>query len=263
MSNLSVAFSNRNQLSITPEKLLRFVGNCDQSDDIHGLLKTADADLKEMGFEWFAFRYIPIIGAKDYNKFGKLYIPKNRSDKRRMYDAFFEAHTTEDEVMKRTPIESYILEHGCAVWFKDIIELESFQTPLLQEYAQLALNDFKNAVFVPAFGLNGCRGTFLFGCGEKSEQPDYISMARLEYMAFHFLRRFHQIGKQYVLNMKSRLSSREKDILQLLPHGLSTKEIARELAISPNTVDSHLKSIFLKLDAPDRMTATMRWLSLK
>jgi len=42
------------------------------------------------------------------------------------------------------------------------------------------------------------------------------------------------------------LSDREEDVLRLVQHGLSTQDIARQLTISPNTVKTHLSSIFDK-----------------
>ncbi len=46
----------------------------------------------------------------------------------------------------------------------------------------------------------------------------------------------------------SRLSPREKEVLQLLVEGRTTKEIARRISVSIKTVDSHRKNIMDKLD---------------
>lgn len=54
------------------------------------------------------------------------------------------------------------------------------------------------------------------------------------------------------------LSERELDVLRLLPTQLSQREIAAELYVSLNTVKSHVKSIFRKLDAQDRDSAVGR-----
>ncbi|WP_127486492.1 helix-turn-helix transcriptional regulator [Paenibacillus ehimensis] len=48
------------------------------------------------------------------------------------------------------------------------------------------------------------------------------------------------------------LSEREKQILERIVRGLSTKELARELHISPYTVQDHLKSIFEKTGVKSR-----------
>lgn len=52
-----------------------------------------------------------------------------------------------------------------------------------------------------------------------------------------------------------RLSGRESDILQQLAGGATYKEIARELEISPYTVNDHIKSVFRKLSVHTRAAA--------
>jgi len=51
------------------------------------------------------------------------------------------------------------------------------------------------------------------------------------------------------------MTDRELDVLQRLAHGRSTHEVAREIGVSDETVKSHLKQIFRKLDARDRTQA--------
>ncbi len=54
------------------------------------------------------------------------------------------------------------------------------------------------------------------------------------------------------------LSSREAAVLRFLPTMMSNGEIAAELFVSVNTVKTHLKSIYRKLDVPDRREAVRR-----
>ncbi len=51
------------------------------------------------------------------------------------------------------------------------------------------------------------------------------------------------------------LSPRERSVLSLICCGLSTKHIARELNISPETVKTHAKNILTKLHAKTRAEA--------
>ncbi|HUL86563.1 MAG TPA: LuxR C-terminal-related transcriptional regulator [Pseudolabrys sp.] len=58
------------------------------------------------------------------------------------------------------------------------------------------------------------------------------------------------------------ISAREADILKLIARGLSNKEIARTLAIAPETVKSHVKHIFVKMGVEKRAQAVARAQSL-
>lgn len=58
-------------------------------------------------------------------------------------------------------------------------------------------------------------------------------------------------------NVSSSLSPREHDILVHITHGLSNKEIARLLGISPQTVKNHMTSILRKLALDDRTQAAV------
>ncbi|HWX00692.1 helix-turn-helix transcriptional regulator [Collimonas sp.] len=48
------------------------------------------------------------------------------------------------------------------------------------------------------------------------------------------------------------LTSRERDVFDLLCRGLADKEIAKELALAPNTVRNHVSTIYAKLDVHSR-----------
>jgi DNA-binding CsgD family transcriptional regulator len=53
----------------------------------------------------------------------------------------------------------------------------------------------------------------------------------------------------------SGLTAREVEVLRLLARGLSNKEIASRLVISPKTVSNHVEHIYVKIDASSRATA--------
>jgi len=61
--------------------------------------------------------------------------------------------------------------------------------------------------------------------------------------------------KLKIINLESGLSDRELDTLKLIAEDLTNQEIADKLFISLNTVKSHLKNVFLKLDVDNRKKA--------
>jgi len=55
----------------------------------------------------------------------------------------------------------------------------------------------------------------------------------------------------------SGLTSREVEVLRLVARGLSNKEIARTLQVSPKTTGSHVEHIYTKIGASNRAQATL------
>jgi HD-GYP domain-containing protein (c-di-GMP phosphodiesterase class II) len=55
----------------------------------------------------------------------------------------------------------------------------------------------------------------------------------------------------------SGLTAREVEVLRLVAQGLSTKEIALRLVMSPKTAGNHIEHIYSKIDACNRVTASL------
>ena len=53
------------------------------------------------------------------------------------------------------------------------------------------------------------------------------------------------------------LSNREHEVLALITQGKRNKEIAAQLVITENTVETHLKTIFKKLCVRNRVEAAL------
>jgi len=59
------------------------------------------------------------------------------------------------------------------------------------------------------------------------------------------------------------LSAREHQLLGLLATGGDTRAMAREMSLSEHTIQDHLKSIFAKTGARDRVTVLSRALGTR
>jgi len=59
------------------------------------------------------------------------------------------------------------------------------------------------------------------------------------------------------LNISACLSARERELALLVAQGLSNKEIARRIGVTPGTVKLHLHNIYQKLGVPNRTVLTM------
>lgn len=69
----------------------------------------------------------------------------------------------------------------------------------------------------------------------------------------------HQNQEQATPRTEAPLSPREQNILQHLLEGKSNKEIARELNLAPETIKTHLKHLFQKLNVSSRSQAVSRY----
>jgi two-component system nitrate/nitrite response regulator NarL len=58
---------------------------------------------------------------------------------------------------------------------------------------------------------------------------------------------------------QSKLTPREREVMDLVAEGLSNKHIGRRLNLQEKTVKHHLTQIFLKLDVTNRTEAAIRW----
>jgi LuxR family transcriptional regulator, maltose regulon positive regulatory protein len=91
--------------------------------------------------------------------------------------------------------------------------------------------------------------------------PELISYAEdlmLRWRAHHE----PQAAQKGKISVAELLSTRERNIISLIARGQSNKEVARDLGISPETVKSHMKHIFEKLEVEKRTQAVARAQSL-
>lgn len=71
-----------------------------------------------------------------------------------------------------------------------------------------------------------------------------------------------KLNKLETKGILMKLSPKEHDVLTLIACGLTDKEVASRLNISIRTVQSHLASILLKLNARNRVNAVVVYMRL-
>jgi len=116
-----------------------------------------------------------------------------------------------------------------------------------------------DGVDLPVIMLTGhgtvemCRRAFKAGAAEFLEKPvdDELLLETLQHaVRAHVRSRERRAADSAAAERYARLSPREREVLGLIVEGLTNKEIARALALSPRTVEAHRANLFDKLAAP-------------
>lgn len=105
-------------------------------------------------------------------------------------------------------------------------------------------------------------------------EPAKIEQALQEKLIFACLEKQAFDRKSFLLTVKraqeqavddpvlASLTYREREVLTLLARGLTNKEIANLLTITPNTVKRHLKSLFSKMEVNTRSAASAKAIAM-
>lgn len=97
-----------------------------------------------------------------------------------------------------------------------------------------------------------CRRAFKAGAAEFLEKPvdddlllDTLQKAVRQHVRSRERNRADRLARERYVQ----LSEREREVLGLIVEGLTNKEVARALGLSPRTVETHRANIFAKLEA--------------
>lgn len=136
-----------------------------------------------------------------------------------------------------------------------VFRLDGTQRKIMHQAEEAKLKD---GVGVPLHGAHGnvCLLTFASGDGHSDPGAEMHKLAALA-VQFHFA--YSEIGRSDPGHRRiPNLSRRERECLQWVERGKTTWDISRILNISENTVNTHVKNAFAKLETNRRITAVVK-----
>ncbi|SEJ01810.1 MULTISPECIES: response regulator transcription factor [unclassified Achromobacter] len=110
-----------------------------------------------------------------------------------------------------------------------------------------------------------CRRAFKGGAMEFLQKPvddDVFLDAVQAAVRTHIASRERLAVTQAAADRLARLSGREHEVLARIVRGMSNKEIAREFALSPRTVETYRANVFAKLEADSLAQLIRQYASL-
>lgn len=110
-----------------------------------------------------------------------------------------------------------------------------------------------------------CRRAFKAGAAEFLEKPvedEQLLEALQHAVRQHVRSRERAQADQAARERHAQLSEREREVLGYIVGGFTNKEIARALALSPRTVESHRASLFAKLGCDSLAQLIRRYAAL-
>ncbi|WP_284618633.1 helix-turn-helix domain-containing protein [Aquabacterium humicola] len=134
------------------------------------------------------------------------------------------------------------------VWLQLRAPLRLARLRVLLARAWLALGDADGALLE----IDGAHDTF----ERLGALPDLQALHALRQRAQAQVPAPHAARSAQATDPTAALTERERQVLRLVATGLTTKAIARQLGLSPKTVDRHLGNLFAKLGVASRAAAT-------
>lgn len=241
-------------MKIQDEQLNAFLDICLNAKTISQLVKEASACFKQMGFCDFFFHYMPHLGSQDYNLKKIFHIPKKHKD------WLVNTFPKFVEISPRDPFEEFALKTGQITWTGDLASHEEFQSGENQIFLKTLTDYFGSCLLAPAYGPRRSRGYFFLPNQNIKEPLNIRDAASIEYMCSLFHLNYTKL--RTLEEEPLSLTGRERDVLQLLPRGLSNREIGVILKISPHTVNGYIQQLFEKFDVTDRVLLAQRAIAL-
>ncbi len=174
------------------------------------------------------------------------------------FPADFRAYYATNDCVRYDPVLKAALKRRHAFAWEQLEAAPSLTARQVAFMAQLKASHLHQGVAVPLRFTGTLNAIAGFARSEPSlcDVEPVAAMEALGHQVYTAYRAIH--GREASLaTERAPLSTKESDILNWVASGKTDDEIAEILSISPNTVDSHMRNIYRKLNAHNRVTAVV------
>jgi LuxR family transcriptional regulator/LuxR family quorum-sensing system transcriptional regulator CciR len=157
-------------------------------------------------------------------------------------------------LMPTDPIRAHASVSSVPFRWSDVPELRPLSPEEDQHYQLLQQYYEDDGLAVPVFGPNGRNGYVVMAF------PKDFSLSGRRVLEFRVVSQFAHQRSCELVNFRgnvSPLSRREQEVLSWMARGKSNSVIADIIGVSSNTVDTHVRRIFVKLQVRDRVSAAV------
>jgi LuxR family transcriptional regulator, quorum-sensing system regulator CciR len=220
----------------------------DTSETLWGILRDyfRDTDVRRL-----TYIHLPPLGAPDAQKI--------EAEATGFPPNLLERYVSE-RLYRDNPILSLAHRRAEPVYWDEVdsIELTPREAAFIAEFHKVGL---WYGVGIPVFGPEGRGGQYGLGFsdGVRRLDPAVLNDYRLACQIGHM--RYCALVRSSLGPLPA-LSERETEVLAWVARGKSNSMIGEILGISPNTVDAHLRRIYLKLGVFDRLSAAVRGIGI-
>ena len=235
------------------EQLLSFAEKLETVRGFTSLAKISLRFVRQQGGTHVRYHHLPPRGALDYRPYQSVLnagLPKE----------WIRAYRANREYLV-DPMPRYALDTGRILRWMELpalFSLTSAERSFMSRWRAAKLGD---GYAFPVYGPHGRNGFFGVGCGCEVCTFSAQTVRRLSFAVQAVHMKYCELIRAETEQVVT-LSDREREILVGLTRGSSNKEIADQLSLSPNTVDTYVRRLFGKLKVADRVTASLRGMAL-
>ena len=223
------------------------------SEGFAALRRVCITHLHGFGAVMFSYHHLPPPGAVDYSSALTVIAHGFPTDWVNRY--------IKEQMYRHDPITRLAMDVSEPFWWSEAGNAGAISADEQAYLDTLAAAQLGDGLAIPVFGPNGRNGYCGVGFGKQATGLSYADIKQVQWVC--------QLGHQRycdLLKMQfpdgEHLTGRETEILEWVAKGKSNSVIAEIIGISPHTVDTYMRRIYLKFGVADRVTAALRGLAI-